>query len=339
MTEIDFNALAAPFSESDIEWRIGRKTKDETKASAFAYITNRAVQNRLDTVCNPENWKNEKPETGPAGGVICGLSIRVNDEWITKWDGADNTNIEAVKGGLSDAMKRAAVQWGIGRYLYDMETSQHWYKIDEYGKWLEQPRFKGSPPPQRATAAPDTIDIDKFLAHIASLNLSIYEACTALKVTNLQDYTGTRQEASDALDNYIVALAAKADSDAFPEEEPAKATKPRKPHSAKILLKSLQQTGGTNGETLPIGTTQIKTLSIALSKYVMNSSQDNEVVFRYMLKQTGMEPNEAGNYSRKELWEPQADWFIEWLRGDPDTVMVEIENLRQHIDAKTGGSG
>mgnify|MGYP002508284444 CR=1 FL=1 len=28
---------------------------------------------------------------------------------------------EPIKGGLSDSMKRAAVQWGIGRVLYNME--------------------------------------------------------------------------------------------------------------------------------------------------------------------------------------------------------------------------
>ncbi|WP_263317101.1 Rad52/Rad22 family DNA repair protein, partial [Enterobacter hormaechei] len=55
------------------------------------------------------------------GGVECGISIKVEGEWITKWDAAENTQVEAVKGGRSGAMKRAAVQWGIGRYLYNLE--------------------------------------------------------------------------------------------------------------------------------------------------------------------------------------------------------------------------
>ena len=38
--------------------------------------------------------------------------------WISKSDGADDSNIEGAKGGLSDAFKRAAVKFGIGRYLY-----------------------------------------------------------------------------------------------------------------------------------------------------------------------------------------------------------------------------
>jgi len=38
--------------------------------------------------------------------------------WVTKSDGADDSSIESAKGGISDSLKRAAVQYGIGRYLY-----------------------------------------------------------------------------------------------------------------------------------------------------------------------------------------------------------------------------
>ncbi len=50
--------------------------------------------------------------------MICYLSIRCDGEWVTKSDGAGDTNIEAEKGGISDALKRAAQKFGIGRYLY-----------------------------------------------------------------------------------------------------------------------------------------------------------------------------------------------------------------------------
>jgi Uncharacterized protein conserved in bacteria len=122
---IDFSKLREPFPAEDIEWRIGRAGYTKTGnvfGTCLAYVTNRAIMGRLDEVCGPEKWQNEfKP--GPSGGIVCGISI-YNDQiqqWITKWDGAENTDIEAVKGGLSDAMKRAAVQWGIGRYLYNLE--------------------------------------------------------------------------------------------------------------------------------------------------------------------------------------------------------------------------
>jgi hypothetical protein len=126
MTEVVdvYGALRDPFPESDIGWRVGRSgAKDgEPWAMCLAYITNRAIQTRLDSIVGPENWYN-RFRRGPQGGVLCGLSLRVGDEWITKWDGAENTEFESVKGGLSDAMKRAAVLWGIGRYLYNLEAN------------------------------------------------------------------------------------------------------------------------------------------------------------------------------------------------------------------------
>lgn len=122
--EYDFNKLKAPFSANDIEWRIGRSGKNGDKiwATALAYVTNRAIMDRLDDVFGPGNWQNEY-QKGPDGGTLCGISAKIDGGWVTKWDGAENTQFEAIKGGLSGAMKRAAVQWGPGRYLYNLEET------------------------------------------------------------------------------------------------------------------------------------------------------------------------------------------------------------------------
>lgn len=120
---VDLSRLKEPFAPREVEWRVaqvGEKRDGTPWAKVLAYITNRAIMNRLDDVVGPSNWCN-KFDQGPGGGVICGISLKIDGEWITKWDGAENSDIEAVKGGLSDSMKRAAVQWGIGRYLYDLE--------------------------------------------------------------------------------------------------------------------------------------------------------------------------------------------------------------------------
>ena len=119
-----FEQLREPFPEQDIGWRIGKSgAKDGVPwAMCLAYITNRAIQTRLDSIVGPANWYN-RFRKGPQGGVLCGLSLRVGEDWVTKWDGAENTEFESVKGGLSDAMKRAAVLWGIGRYLYNLDTN------------------------------------------------------------------------------------------------------------------------------------------------------------------------------------------------------------------------
>lgn len=119
---MDLNKLQNFFEPQDVEWRVQRSSKkgDKSYAVVLPYITSRAIMERLDLVVGPANWKNEFYEW-KGKGVKCGISIKVGDEWVTKYDGADDTNFEATKGGFSDSMKRAAVQWGIGRYLYDLD--------------------------------------------------------------------------------------------------------------------------------------------------------------------------------------------------------------------------
>jgi len=123
--------LQAPFLPNEIEWRVGSTNKEKTKGLALAYVTNRAIQNRLDEIFGPFGWKNEYKEW-KGNSQICGISVKFESEWITKWDGADDSNTEATKGGLSDAMKRAGYQWGIGRYLYNLPQS--WVSIKSFGK-------------------------------------------------------------------------------------------------------------------------------------------------------------------------------------------------------------
>ena len=144
--------LKVPFLPRDIEWRVCRSGVSKTGAPwimALAYIDNRAIMDRLDNTVGPQNWRNEYTQA-PCGGILCGLSIKIGGEWITKFDGADNTDVEAIKGGLSGSMKRAAVQWGIGRYLYRLtenfatvihskQEGSHSSKVkgvDEYVNWL-----------------------------------------------------------------------------------------------------------------------------------------------------------------------------------------------------------
>lgn len=122
--DVDFKALAAKFDPRELEWRIlecGKDKEGKPWAIICPYVTVRAVEDRLDETVGPHRWQNTFAP-GPAGGVICTISIKINGEWISKSDGAENTDIEAVKGGLSSAMKRAAAQWQIGRYLYALPT-------------------------------------------------------------------------------------------------------------------------------------------------------------------------------------------------------------------------
>ena len=132
---MDLSKLKEPFPPEDIEWRIQQGGVKENKpwALVLAYISNRAIMDRLDSVCGPEKWSNNYAK-GPDGGILCSISIKIGDEWVTKWDGAENTQVEAIKGGLSSAMKRAGAQWGIGRYLYKLDVGFAKF-IDGKGKY------------------------------------------------------------------------------------------------------------------------------------------------------------------------------------------------------------
>ena len=143
--QIDWNRLSAPFAPDDIEWKPGATTRDKKKGLAMAYVTARMVQERLDEVFTPGGWKNEF-RTGPDGGVICRIYFKTGatdasgaPEWAWREDGADNTDVEAVKGGLSNAMKRAGAALGIGRYLYKLP--QQWVALDDRGRFAQTPRI------------------------------------------------------------------------------------------------------------------------------------------------------------------------------------------------------
>ena len=121
--------LSAPFSSSDIEWRVSATNAEKTKGLAVPYVTNRAIQNRLDDTVGIDGWYNDFRPWKNGSAQLCGISIFFPqlEQCLTKWDGADDSEFESVKGGLSDSMKRAAVEWSIGRYLYGM--TQVWVTV------------------------------------------------------------------------------------------------------------------------------------------------------------------------------------------------------------------
>lgn len=128
--------LECPFPPAAVSWRIGRKSQDKTKATLLAYIDARDVMERLDKACGFENWQCRYP-LSDSGLLICEIGIRINGEWVWRSNGAGDTQVEAEKGKCSDAFKRAAVLWGIGRYLYSLPSP--WVQIDQYGKWDKDP--------------------------------------------------------------------------------------------------------------------------------------------------------------------------------------------------------
>ncbi len=132
--------LKEPFPLSVVHWRVGStnakslgcKPWQATSGIALAYIDARDVMKRLDDVCG-DFWQVEYPFDG-----CCRIGILINNEWVWRSNGAGETQVEGEKGKFSDAFKRAAVLWGIGRYLYYLPTT--WCNLNN-GKITSPPKM------------------------------------------------------------------------------------------------------------------------------------------------------------------------------------------------------
>lgn len=133
-----FKDLSKPFPASAVKWFVKKKSNDGKKGMALAYIDSRSVMNRLDRVLGPANWQ-RKHSFGSNGEVMCKIGIKVDGDWIWKEDGGAQTQFEKEKGGLSDAFKRAAVNWGVARYLYYLDAK--WVPIDKYRNIKNAPKL------------------------------------------------------------------------------------------------------------------------------------------------------------------------------------------------------
>jgi hypothetical protein len=111
------------------KWKIQSFNKAKTKASCVAYIDARDVMDLLDKAVGFKNWEDQyKYENNQ---WLCGITIHFEDGVSrTKWDTGTAGEYEAEKSAISDSFKRAAVKWGIGRFLYDLKIE--WVDVNEY---------------------------------------------------------------------------------------------------------------------------------------------------------------------------------------------------------------
>lgn len=150
-------ALAAPFPPDKLGWK--PQTVSGSRALAVAFIDARDVMDRLDQVVGPFGWRDGYVVL-PDGNVVCTLELRCGDgPFIPKSDTGGESDQkddgDKRKAAFSDALKRAAVKWGIGRYIYSLPSQ--WLDFDPKSK-----QIVGTPklppwavPGNRAAATPD----------------------------------------------------------------------------------------------------------------------------------------------------------------------------------------
>jgi hypothetical protein len=129
--------------EIPFKWRV--QSANQYGASCVAYIDARQVQDLLDEVCGPGFWQCKYSEH--KGNLFCSIGIDTNDGtddpiWVWKSDCGTESQVEKQKGEASDAFKRAAVMWGIGRFLYSKTIVKLPVK-EKNGRFLPYSASKG----------------------------------------------------------------------------------------------------------------------------------------------------------------------------------------------------
>lgn len=111
------------------------------------YVDARYVADRLDQICGPSDWKSTVRQAdfkSPGYAFITTIEIWIDEleQWVGREDGGAQDEIQDrsgnkvspendFKGALSDSFKRAAVQWGIARDLYQPEKYADTIDLDQ----------------------------------------------------------------------------------------------------------------------------------------------------------------------------------------------------------------
>ncbi|GGR45657.1 hypothetical protein GCM10008959_03600 [Deinococcus seoulensis] len=111
--------LQAPFPAHVVSWKPAALSRDRSRALLLAHIDARAVQDRLDAIC-PADWT-FRVEVIP-GTSVPTVKGRLTVLGVAREDlgQAPDGDLSTLKAAASDALKRCAVHFGIGRYLYDL---------------------------------------------------------------------------------------------------------------------------------------------------------------------------------------------------------------------------
>ena len=122
--------LCAPFDPQDVDFRPQGNPEPNKKCQVVCYVEARAVADRLDEVVSAGGWSFDYTPLLIEKGEIQLAKGTLTIHGVSKSDVGDASSFAASKGCVSDALKRCAVLWGVGRYLYDVPSA--YVAMDEY---------------------------------------------------------------------------------------------------------------------------------------------------------------------------------------------------------------
>lgn len=133
--ELKFRKLKA----EEIECRVGNLSKDGKSFTLLLYKDARVDMALLDEVVGVGNWQRKHEILG--NDIYCSVGIYDTEkkEWVWKQDAGASGSIEEEKSKASDSFKRACVNLGIGRELYN--APDIWVNVDETNGITKYTRF------------------------------------------------------------------------------------------------------------------------------------------------------------------------------------------------------
>lgn len=210
------------------EWRVQSFNRDKTKAICTSFIDARTVQVVLDEMCVKHGCTWDVDYKDVCGVIFCGITLTCPEgKWdsITRWDAGnrieedtqDKMYMQGGKSAASDAFKRAAVMFGIGRFLYDIapmvlpaangsvidENGQKVYDLTTYIRGMnKKPQSKKKKPVSETPAATPPPEVKK-LKKLKKLSQNSFDAMQkAIE-------SGNYQAVEEVLEKYEMTLAQK----------------------------------------------------------------------------------------------------------------------------------
>ena len=102
---------------SEVKARFGQV--GERGATVFLFVDAQTCEAILDETVGPLNWQREHPNGNPSDCIVS-IYDEKKQMWIRKEDVGEVGEGDGAKSSASDSFKRACVNWGIARELYNV---------------------------------------------------------------------------------------------------------------------------------------------------------------------------------------------------------------------------
>jgi hypothetical protein len=132
LTQEDLKTLTSPFPKDRLGIKVQSTSKDKTKAMLICYLSHTDVYARLEEVdpawsCEVRReWNETMQGWGDKTEKVFFCDMQLTVKGVTRENVGEGGD---PKSAYSDALKRASMLFGVGRYLYDSE--QVWVPYNE----------------------------------------------------------------------------------------------------------------------------------------------------------------------------------------------------------------